>query len=154
MAGAEYTKYLQSRHWQAFRLKALRHYGKKCHLCGTKEVPYFHVHHLTYERVGEEKLSDVVVLCEECHNEVHRTGFVIKPVMKKATKKHFVNRRNKGSKAKKKSSQKELLEWFRNSMDKTTPQKDTPPPPPKKKKKKDVTPPLTPLEKRGIIRNF
>ncbi|MCK9327351.1 MAG: HNH endonuclease [Bacteroidales bacterium] len=136
MAGAEYAKYLQSRHWQAFRLKALKHYGKKCHLCGIKEVPYFHVHHLTYERLGKEKLSDVVVLCEECHNEVHRTGFVIKPHLMKEEKKDFIERRDwskrkpRGRKrggpsvlqchkewlAKQESKGKELLKWFSESV--------------------------------------
>jgi len=101
MAGAEYTKYLQSRHWQSFRLKAILHYGKKCMMCGIKEVPYFHVHHLTYVNLGHEKFKDVVVLCEECHNEIHRVGFVIKPVMKKVVKKKFVDRRNKRNEKKK-----------------------------------------------------
>lgn len=81
---AAYDEYLKSKHWQSFRLKAILHYGKKCLMCGTKEVPYFHVHHLTYENKGREKLKDVVVLCEICHNEVHRTGFVIKPVVKES----------------------------------------------------------------------
>lgn len=30
-----------------------------------------HVHHVTYERVHEEKMSDLVILCEPCHQELH-----------------------------------------------------------------------------------
>jgi len=95
MAGVEYTKYLQSSHWIRFRTKALLHHGKRCMMCGIKEVPFFHVHHLTYKNKGHEEFKDVVVLCESCHNEVHKTGFVVKPVMKKSVKKKFVKRRDK-----------------------------------------------------------
>lgn len=98
MAGAEYAKYLKSDHWIKFRLKALKHHGKKCMMCGEKEVLFFHVHHLTYANLGKEKLSDVVVLCEECHNQVHKTGFVIKPQIKKVVKKKFVEHRDRDKK--------------------------------------------------------
>jgi len=94
MAGAEYTKYLKSEHWQRFRLKALKHHGKQCMMCGIKKVPFFHVHHLTYKNFGHEEFADVVVLCEICHNEVHKTGFVIKPQVKKAEKQNFIDHRN------------------------------------------------------------
>lgn len=89
-----YSEYLKTKHWKAFRLKALKHHGKVCMMCGIKEVPYFHVHHLTYERLGCEEFKDVVVLCEECHNQVHKTGFIIKPNMMKAEKEDFVECRN------------------------------------------------------------
>ena len=29
------------------------------------------VHHLTYERVGNEKGKDLKVLCRDCHDKVH-----------------------------------------------------------------------------------
>jgi 5-methylcytosine-specific restriction endonuclease McrA len=31
----------------------------------------FHVHHKTYERLGEEHWDDLVLLCSPCHNVVH-----------------------------------------------------------------------------------
>lgn len=34
------------------------------------------VHHLTYERLGKETFSDLVVICDECHERLH--GFVAK----------------------------------------------------------------------------
>ena len=30
------------------------------------------VHHPTYERLGAELLVDVVIVCRDCHNEIHR----------------------------------------------------------------------------------
>jgi 5-methylcytosine-specific restriction endonuclease McrA len=29
------------------------------------------VHHLTYERLGEERLTDLVALCRSCHEREH-----------------------------------------------------------------------------------
>lgn len=94
MTRAEYTKYLQSKHWIRFRTKAILHYGKECIMCGIKEVPYFHVHHLTYERIGKEEFEDVAVLCKSCHSEVHKTGFVVKHDIKDSLKNKFVEHKN------------------------------------------------------------
>lgn len=30
-----------------------------------------HVHHLTYERIGNELVSDLLVVCGECHEQIH-----------------------------------------------------------------------------------
>lgn len=38
--------------------------------CGSKKD--IHVHHLTYERMGHELDSDLMVLCEVCHDKVHQ----------------------------------------------------------------------------------
>ncbi len=64
-----YTQYLQSDHWKKFRIKVLRHYGRTCMLCNNgKKV---NVHHRTYERLGHELMTDVIVLCRECHEKFH-----------------------------------------------------------------------------------
>lgn len=34
----------------------------------------FHVHHITYERRGWERLEDLVLLCPECHEMIHARG--------------------------------------------------------------------------------
>lgn len=40
--------------------------GQKCARCGcTSGV--FHVHHLDYDRLGNERLTDVQIVCNECH---------------------------------------------------------------------------------------
>jgi hypothetical protein len=40
-----------------------------CVLCGTSER--IHLHHTTYERLGRERLADLVPLCHRCHSMVH-----------------------------------------------------------------------------------
>lgn len=40
-----------------------------CRGCGT--VDNLHVHHLTYERLGRELLTDLVTLCAGCHRKQH-----------------------------------------------------------------------------------
>ncbi len=32
------------------------------------------VHHLTYERIGGERLSDLIALCRKCHVDLHRAN--------------------------------------------------------------------------------
>jgi phage terminase large subunit GpA-like protein len=40
--------------------------GNKCAHCGRGSSKH-EVHHLTYERFGHERMADLVVLCESCH---------------------------------------------------------------------------------------
>jgi hypothetical protein len=172
MAHKEYGDYLQSNHWKSFRLKAIKHHGKKCMLCGIEEVPFFHVHHLTYKNIGHEKLTDVVVLCESCHSEVHKTGFVVKPNINKSAKQKFLTTKKwsdgptKSSKRKyskathiqpkkySKEQEEELLAWFKKSTSEAKSEK------PKTRHKKckkrykpsDDTGP--PVKRIGVIHNF
>lgn len=67
-----YREYLQTAHWQNLRVSMLKRAGYKCSVCG--ESKPLHVHHNTYERRGEEKLSDLVVLCHECHELYHEVN--------------------------------------------------------------------------------
>lgn len=87
----DYTNYINSAEWQAVRLKAFEHYGKKCTKCGSENL--LHVHHNTYKNFKHEKMKDLNVLCKECHMALHdrinkrkviRLG---KTVMKKESKK-------------------------------------------------------------------
>lgn len=63
-----YRAYLQGDHWQRLRARHLTEYGSKCHNCGAQPVE---LHHLTYERLGNESMSDLVALCDECHEGAH-----------------------------------------------------------------------------------
>lgn len=65
-----YRAYLYSDHWKKFRSMALEYYGNKCMQCGTEDA-IFDIHHLTYERLGEELFDDVAVLCRDCHMALH-----------------------------------------------------------------------------------
>lgn len=68
-----YDKYLQTDHWKKIRKKALEKADNKCQLCSSKEI--LQVHHNTYENVGNEKLTDLVVLCRECHSNFHNKPY-------------------------------------------------------------------------------
>lgn len=64
-----YKEYLQSEHWKETRRQALKRAGFKCQLCNQGGM--LDVHHRTYERRGEEKNSDLIVLCRPCHAKFH-----------------------------------------------------------------------------------
>jgi 5-methylcytosine-specific restriction endonuclease McrA len=68
------SKYLWSPHWRAFRKLALDEQRQRlglniCDYCeNTSELQ---VHHLTYERLGSERLEDVSIVCKDCHDQFH-----------------------------------------------------------------------------------
>lgn len=64
-----YREYLKTPHWQAMRLKALSLADNRCQVCNGKER--LEVHHRTYERRGNENLTDLTVLCHKCHSTFH-----------------------------------------------------------------------------------
>jgi HNH endonuclease len=51
--------------WSQTRKRILAERGRKCERCDSKDRPQ--VHHLTYERVGQEAPTDLIVLCHRCH---------------------------------------------------------------------------------------
>ena len=65
-----HAQYLQSPEWQKKRKQKLKEAGSRCQLCNAGNAE-LHVHHRTYENIGNEKLSDLVVLCKECHRKFH-----------------------------------------------------------------------------------
>jgi hypothetical protein len=64
-----YGAYLKSRHWQRLRAAKLAAVGERCELCGVRGI--VQIHHVTYERLRREELSDLQVLCRDCHNDAH-----------------------------------------------------------------------------------
>ena len=65
----EWGEYIHSVAWDEMRQKVLRRDGFKCVCCG--ESKNLNVHHTTYENLGAEKMSDLVTLCQKCHEKVH-----------------------------------------------------------------------------------
>lgn len=64
-----YEGYLESDEWaarRAFVLKRDRYLCQGCLECEATEV-----HHLTYERLFDELLCDLVSLCRDCHRKCH-----------------------------------------------------------------------------------
>lgn len=61
--------YLASDLWKKIRAKAIAHYGTICNSCGGFGSD---VHHKTYKRTnGNERMSDLEVLCRDCHDVKH-----------------------------------------------------------------------------------
>ena len=65
-----YKQYLETSHWQDVRKDKLKEAKYRCQLCGNTNTE-LHVHHNTYERIGNEEMSDLIVLCEDCHKKFH-----------------------------------------------------------------------------------
>jgi len=66
---AQYREYLQTQHWQWLRADILDKRGAKCEHCGS--AAKIQLHHLTYERLGKELPTDVIILCKDCHGKAH-----------------------------------------------------------------------------------
>jgi hypothetical protein len=64
-----YDEYLKTAHWRRCREWALTYYGASCVLCGRRER--LEVHHRTYTRLGQELITDLIVLCGACHARHH-----------------------------------------------------------------------------------
>ena len=66
----KHQAYLQSKHWKEVKRKYARTHEYKCYVCGKRRK--LHLHHRTYKRLGNERMSDLVYLCEKHHEELHR----------------------------------------------------------------------------------
>ena len=66
---AEYQKYMRSRKWRNTRKDLFKLRGEVCEECGRLPSMFrsLQVHHLTYERFGDELPSDLRILCVPCH---------------------------------------------------------------------------------------
>lgn len=75
----DYQQYLASDQWRRIRNLVLERDGFKCRRCGdggraADIISHLDVHHITYDRRGEEHLDDLVLLCRRCHQWVHESG--------------------------------------------------------------------------------
>ena len=67
-----YAEYIETPGWAAKAQAAKQRAGQKCQLCGAKRKDVqLHAHHNTYQRLGREKNTDLLVLCDPCHTK-HR----------------------------------------------------------------------------------
>ena len=62
----QYKDRISSAEWFQLCCRLKRERGNKCDRCG-KHYPFLEVHHLTYARLGNERDSDLEVLCNDCH---------------------------------------------------------------------------------------
>lgn len=62
--------YYASPAWEETKRRAHRQgLAEGCYVCGA--TWYVHVHHRSYARLGHERLTDLVSLCDRCHLDVH-----------------------------------------------------------------------------------
>lgn len=69
-----YVDYLASPHWQDVRTRwkaANMFKGWVCHSFGCDSKEGLSLHHWTYERLGREELSDLILVCTACHKRIH-----------------------------------------------------------------------------------
>lgn len=66
-----YRDYLKSPQWRRKRRKALRHYGRRCTVCGATER--LQVHHRHYRTLFRESMADLDLLCDGCHSNHHES---------------------------------------------------------------------------------
>jgi len=64
-----YSAYLKSPEWQQLRTLVLERADGICEDC--RDAPATSVHHLTYRRVGAERVADLIAICAGCHEEHH-----------------------------------------------------------------------------------
>ncbi len=75
-----YNAYLKSDHWRDLREQVLYRDGFQCQLVlyGCTQAAT-QVHHLTYEHVTREALSELVSVCNNCHEQHHGRRFYEEP---------------------------------------------------------------------------
>lgn len=112
----EYYDYLNSPKWNFKRRQIAEKCNYRCQLCNKKMLKGFHIHHLTYENFGNEKLEDLMFLCPECHLiKIHNQR-----LKKREQKKEEKNKISKIT-----DKEKELFlnkEYFLKNFDKLTPE--------------------------------
>lgn len=69
-----YQQFMASDEWKHIRGLKLDLASHRCEKCGVGDP--LDVHHLTYDRFGgDELLTDLQVLCRDCHETVHGRKF-------------------------------------------------------------------------------
>lgn len=69
------NRYYATSTWRKKRQLKLKLHDNTCDICGASAVnkTEMHVHHLKYDRYGgDERMSDLQVLCVDCHRDHHR----------------------------------------------------------------------------------
>ena len=65
-----YHNYLQTKAWHNKRNILLKHSDYKCNRCSKTEN--LQAHHLNYNTIGDESLSDLELVCVGCHKKIHK----------------------------------------------------------------------------------
>jgi len=63
--------HLASNYWKELKLKRLIKANYMCEVHGCTETHRLELHHETYQRLGQEKLSDIKIICRQHHQATH-----------------------------------------------------------------------------------
>lgn len=67
----DYNEYIRSHpHWQAVRKARFEFDNGQCVICH-KSLTIYETHHVSYDRLGHERLRDVLTMCPSCHTVFH-----------------------------------------------------------------------------------
>lgn len=107
MTKEEYRKYLLSPQWKEFRLKFTTSKPlPKCIVC--EDTKKLDVHHVSYDNLGSEKFTDVMLFCRRCHYKFHKLNkidiYKDRDLLLKTIK--FINKNKKTEKKQKKDYRK------------------------------------------------
>jgi 5-methylcytosine-specific restriction endonuclease McrA len=69
MMWERYLKYLDSPEWAKLREAVRARCKNRCERCQMWRME--HVHHISYDMLFQERLTDLVGLCEACHKFIH-----------------------------------------------------------------------------------
>jgi 5-methylcytosine-specific restriction endonuclease McrA len=64
-----YNRHMKSEKWQAIRRRVFARCKGICEGCAERRA--VHVHHLSYEHLGDELLYELVGVCLSCHEKDH-----------------------------------------------------------------------------------
>ena len=60
---------MKSDKWDSIKKRLFKSRGKYCQVCKTESN--LHIHHKNYDNWQKEKLSDLLILCQKCHYDLH-----------------------------------------------------------------------------------
>lgn len=84
--GTEYQDGPQAEFWNT-REYILYRDGHTCQLCkGKSKDPVLSVHHIVSRRIGGNAPSNLICLCESCHDMIHKKGIKLKSIRKRSYK--------------------------------------------------------------------
>ena len=99
-----YTEYLNTEHWNNTKQRMYKFYYYECVFC--RKHKGLHVHHKTYEHIGNEPLKDLVYVCPTCHKLLHENPALLIANSKYWTLKPRLKGEVAGKRKKKKSTKK------------------------------------------------
>ena len=79
-----YREYVFSKEFARRKRERIKAADSCCERCGNvQSAQYLTLHHLTYERLGNERDEDLQLLCRDCHREADRERQRAHPLFEK-----------------------------------------------------------------------